>query len=380
KGPDDVLSKNNMGGICEDNDGRMYFMEEEGVVYYLDPEGATLKTLKLARLEDTTTTVDFRAGAELLYDPQLHALWGTAQRTNPNRGGLLFRYDIGTETTQTFQSKYALGAMCFGPDRLLYVAGSDPREIGVLLSFDRATQTFTEVAEAGNVETIRGFRINYLLAAGTGELLLGTENRGLGVYDVASKELSFYEFDETDEQQQLRRSQVIHVIHEDSLGNWWLGTESGLYCYQRSTGNITTYGRQEGLSNNIIYGIVPDSAGGFWLSTQNGLTRMMGDFQQGSFRRYYQEDGLSNDQFNPFSFHRSKKDGRYCFGGINGLTVFRESDLASSSAGADVMLTEIKVFGREKERKIANNLGALRQVTVLAHEKSIAISFALPAG
>lgn len=380
KGPDDVLSKNNMRGICEDNDGRMYFMEEEGVVYYLDPGEIDLKTLDLVLAEDTTSLVNFRAGAELLYDQQLHALWGTAQRTNPDRGGLLFRYDIGTETTRTFHSKYALGAMCFGPDGMLYLAGSDPREIGVLLSFDRATQKFQEVTEAGGVEKVAGFRINYLLTTSSGVLLLGTENRGLGIFDLSLEELSFYDLNDGEEEEQVRRSQVIHVIHEDSLSNWWLGTESGLYRYERSTGDITAYGRQEGLSNNIVYGIIPDSTGGFWLSTQNGLTRMMGDFQQGSFRRYYQEDGLSNDQFNRFSFYRSKQDGRYCFGGINGLTVFQESDLASSSAGADVMLTEITVFGREEERKIANNLAAVRQVTVLPQEKGIAISFALPAG
>ncbi|MEL7163758.1 MAG: triple tyrosine motif-containing protein, partial [Bacteroidota bacterium] len=163
-------------------------------------------------------------------------------------------------------------------------------------------------------------------------------------------------------------------------GSWWIGTESGLYHYRPASAATTRYGRQEGLSNNIVYGIVADSSGGFWLSTQNGLTHVPGDRENGSVRRYYREDGLSNDQFLPLAYHRSRTDGRYFFGGVNGLSVFSDADLSASTAGADVMLTEITLYGRERVRTIAENLAELRQVSVFASEKSIAISFALPAG
>ena len=397
---------NRLRGMAEDRAGRVYIIEEDGAVYRMDPDSLKLTELPLWDEADSTRKVTFRAGAELLYDAEEHVLWGCAQPLNLQRGGLIFRYDIGKKTTRTYRLDYAPRAMAFGPDGRLYLSVTDPRQVGMLLYFDPVSGTCPPVVRPGGEEPLlTGLRINYLTAGADGKLLIATEKRGVLALDP--EDLSLTEFSDftangggppkpyeghtaqpnvgagAGAKQGFPAGgpgvESVHTIYVAGASDWWLGTDAGLVHYRPRGLPPVRYGRQEGLSSNAVYGIVPDSAEGLWLSTENGLTYVPAGGDPGSFRRYYREDGLSNDEFLPFSFHRGE-DGRYYFGGVNGLTTFRAEDLSSSTVGSDVMLTEVNLLGRNSERTLVNNLADLKQVTVFAREKSVAISFALPAG
>jgi signal transduction histidine kinase len=378
---------NRMRGMAEDKDGKVYIMEEDGAVYSKSPGQVQLDTLILTDAEDSTRVINFRAGASLVYDSAEHALWGAAQLLNLQKGGILFRYDVDLGTTQEYRLNYAPQAMAFGPDRKLYLTVTDPRAVGILLRFDPTTGKCLPVVRLGEEEPLlSGLRLNCLATGSNGRLLIGTDKRGvlaLDLSDLSLTEHSNFSGDAAGAEEGFKNAgrvpEDILTIFEAANDTWWLGTDAGLVHYLPLQQKATHYGRQEGLSNNVVYGILPDSSGGLWLSTENGLTYMPKGGDPGSFRRYYREDGLSNDEFLPFSFLRGK-NGRYYFGGVNGLTTFREEDLSSSTAGSDVMLTEINILGRNSERSLVNELGNLKQVTVLAGEKSVAISFALPAG
>lgn len=379
---------NQMRGICEDGAGKVYFMEEDGAIYYRTPGKPGLDTLVLTLAEDSTRILAFRAGTALLYDEPADVLWGCGRPVNLAKGGLLFRYDLKHQTTKVYRMDYAARAMAFGPDGALYLGVSDPREIGLLLRFDRRREACIPVLKVGeSVEKISGLRINCLLAVANGKLLIGTGGQGLVGYDPTTGKVNVYELKKAKSDDEEAGAAAgakeglgaIFSILETAPGDWWLGTDVGLFHLIDEGAVYERFGRQEGLSSNFVYGVVPDSMEGFWLSTQNGLVHLAADRQAGSVRRYYREDGLSNDEFLPGSFHLGQ-DGRYYFGGVNGLTTFRESDLSSSDAGAEVMLTEIIVYGRNSERLVSREIRNQRQVTVFAREKSVAISFALPAG
>lgn len=379
--PADRLARNSIGGITEDDRGRVYFTEEESQVYYIDPGSNTVDTLRLTDAGDTTRTIRYRAGRELLYDHFRRALWGTAQpRGLGQTGGMLFRHDLATGLTHTYTSDFPLEAATLSPEGDLYLAGSDPSEIGVLLTFDPNREVFERVEETGEPERpIGGVRINYLTFSRNGELLIGTQNRGLMAYVPATRSLKYYSTANQFGALPELDTRPIFVVREDEHGDWWLGTESGLLHYRRPSGKTTRYGRGEGLSSNVVYGIVSDGAGGWWLSTQNGLVYAAPDLDRGAFRRYYREDGLASDVFSPFSFHRSSA-GRYFFGGDNGITFFKADDLSARTAGVETMLTEVIVYGRSSERVISQNLDVLDKVRLKPSEKSVAISFALPVG
>lgn len=372
------LFRNTMRGMCEDDKGRVYIMEEDGVIYTMDANADQLDTLLLRNAEDTTQLIDFRKGGDLLFDRERNGIWGYALQLGLAKGGLLFFYDTHAQKTYVRKTKYPITAMNFGPDGQLYFGVSDPRRTGLLLKLDEDGRSFTEVM-GGEGAPLLGLKINYLLPVKNDKLLIGTQNRGVVAYSPEQDSVYYLDNPTPDGNIREASGMPVYAIHEAADGHYWVGTDGGLVEYDDSGNKLRHFGRQDGLSSNIVYGILPDTSGGFWLSTQNGLVRMPEDPAPGSIRRYYREDGLSNDEFSPTSFLRDAS-GRYFFGGTNGLTVFREEDLSANAAGADVMLTEVKISGRESERVLSRNLDELRQVTIFPSEKSVAVSFALPAG
>ncbi|WP_170067635.1 ligand-binding sensor domain-containing protein [Neolewinella xylanilytica] len=374
------LYRKSVRGITEDADGTVYIAQSDGTINAMARGTYEMNPLRL--VDSSGTVVPMRENGQLIFDRPRNAVWGVAQPSGYAKGGLLFRYDVATGVTTSYGSVYSLTCLAVAPDGKLYVGATDPRKGGLLLEFDPTTARFTERVDADQeAALLDGVRINYLLYSRKGELLLGTRHDGLIGYDPATSRAQVYQVvTRTGESAEIDLNAItINCIFEDTGGRWWLGTDAGLRVYNTIEGNVERYERQDGLSNNTVVGLVPDSTGGYWVSTRNGLVHLPKDLANGTFRRYYQEDGLANDEFNRYCFHRDNS-GRYFFGGDNGLSVFRDDDLSVESAGSDVMLTEVVVYGRGETRSMTQNLDGLKNITVNASEKSIAVSFALPVG
>lgn len=82
----------------------------------------------------------------------------------------------------------------------------------------------------------------------------------------------------------------ITVVHQDSIGFLWVGTQDGLNKYDG-------YGFQHfrnqpldtnSISNNYIWSIAEDSDGNLWIGTNRGLNRF--DRKTGAFTVYYPDD------------------------------------------------------------------------------------------
>lgn len=365
-------------GITEDAEGTVYIIEADGMLYTLDKGSVDLQPVIMKDAEGQA--INMREAGQLTYDRLRNTVWGVAQPPGYSKGGLLVRYDLNTGVATTYNSTYVLNCLAVGTEGQIYLGASDPRKVGLLLTFDPDACTFTELRDNGNSEEgVRGLRIIYLYPSRNGTLLLGTRHRGLVSYDPTTRATHYFSSIDATEQPVEMNALTINCIYEDIGGKWWLGTDAGLAVMDPADGSYETYARQDGLSSNTVVGIVPDSTGGYWLSTHNGLVHIPSDPESGAYRRYYLEDGLVNDEFARYSFHRDNS-GRYFFGGDRGLSVFRDEDFSSETAGSDVMLTEVIVYGRGESRSITRNLDELREVKVKASEKSIAVSFALPVG
>ncbi|WP_238749883.1 ligand-binding sensor domain-containing protein [Neolewinella maritima] len=375
---DNSLYQPEVRGITGDRYGTAYIIDANGVLHSLAANKTELQQREL--LTANGEPLRMREATQLVYDAKRDAVWGIAQPLGLSKGGLLFRYDLVDSTTSVYTSRYPFTALAVDPQGQVFLGASDPRKVGLMLQFDPSTGVFTELKDADSSEEgIRGLRINYLYPSRTGLLLLGTRNRGLVSYNPNTGESVFHSDLPGMEESVGMNAYTINTIYEDEANKWWLGTDAGLQILDPADGSIERYGRQNGLSSNTVVGIVPDSSGGYWLSTHNGLVHLPSDLRTGTYRRYYLEDGLTNDEFSRFSYYRST-DGRYFFGGDQGLSVFRDEDLSSETAGSDVMLTEVVVYGRGETRTITRNLHELEEITVKANEKSVAVSFALPVG
>ena len=372
-------------GITGDGE-RTFILQQGGRLLAFPPGGSLPEELPL-RYPDASA-VFLRDARQLLYDANGDALWSVAQPV-AETGGILLRYSLLDSTAQTYRTDFPLSALGFGPDGELYAGATDERNTGQLLRFDTQTEEFSEVPgfRRAGMDGAVGVRINYLTVDDPhNQLLIGTHNRGVIGFNPVDNNFQFYHEGavaggaEAEGAVGVLNSQTINVIQTDPSGAWWLGTDGGLHRYDPLTQMVDHYGRNRGLSSNVVVGIVPDSVGGYWLATTNGLTHLPAEPTVGSLRRYYREDGLADSDLNPFAAYRNPTDGRYFFGGQNGLTVFRESDLNARAAGSDVMLTEVIIYGRDQERRINRQLDQVRQVTMKPSEKSIAIGLALPVG
>ena len=371
----DRLNQHAMGGMCEDSEGTVYTIEQDGYIYAF-PKGAS-RPLPLQLRTGTGETVTFRGGKDLIYDAEFNCVWATALPAGRTRGGLLIQYDLDTRLARTYLSNYALGSIAQSDKGRIYIAATDPSLVGLLLEFDDVSRRFIVQRNrlAGPLR-LSGYRINHL-SWSRGRLLLATDSKGLLTYDPGEKELEVL-VQQRPTTDGVGAVDVINTVAEH-LGDLWLGTDNGLRRVTPEGREVIRFGRRDGLSSNVIYGVLPDTTGGLWLSTSNGLTYLPAGMDPNDFKRYYREDGLSADEFNSLSYHRTERD-KYYFGTDNGLTVFTQADFALQTTGADVMITQVEVLGRNDHRVINSNLESLKQVTVFASEKSVAVSFALPAG
>ncbi|MGB3798960.1 MAG: triple tyrosine motif-containing protein, partial [Lewinella sp.] len=366
-------------GIAEDANGTVYIAQSNGDMYTMARGDYNLVPLPL--VDSAGTTVAMRSSKQIIYDRPRNAIWGVARPSGYAKGSLLYRYDVASGITTTYGSPFTLLCLTIAPDGKVYLGASGAAG-GRLLVFDPKSRQFQRLRDADEEEKLLDrIRIEYLTYSRTGELLLGTRNQGLIGYDPLTGAAQVYKvFNTTYEAPDIALNAItINSIYEDTGGRWWLGTDAGLRVYNTIDSTLRRYERQDGLSSNDVMSIVPDSTGGFWLSTRNGLVHVPKDPDNGTFRRYYEEDGLASDSFNPFCALRDNS-GRYFFGGNNGLSVFRDDDLSVQTAGSDVMLTEVIIYGRGDSRPIIRNLDELEEITVLASEKSVAVSFALPVG
>ncbi|GAB3639578.1 sensor histidine kinase [Spirosoma arcticum] len=122
----------------------------------------------------------------------------------------------------------------------------------------------------------------------------------------------------------------------------WVGTDCGLYLIDLATMRVFRhYTKADGLPNEVIYGILADDNGDLWLSSNQGLTRFSP--VRGVIKNYDVTDGLQSNEFNTNVAYKHP-DGTLFFGGVNGITYFKPSQLGSNSFVPPVRITGISVL------------------------------------
>lgn len=106
--------------------------------------------------------------------------------------------------------------------------------------------------------------------------------------------------------------------------NIWLSTNGGIIKIDKKTDEYKRYTEQEGLSNNNVLGILLDKNNDLWISTYYGISYFK--VKSETFITYDITDGLQGNEFNQYSYFKSK-NGEMLFGGMYGLTVFNPKDI-----------------------------------------------------
>jgi ligand-binding sensor domain-containing protein len=138
----------------------------------------------------------------------------------------------------------------------------------------------------------------------------------------------------------------INDIYEDSKGNIWVGTRSGLNLYIPDNQSFKIYREKDGVANENIRGIIEDNEGFLWITTNKGLSRF--DIQRKSFENYGKEDGLQGDKFTKRAIYKTIS-GEILIGGSNGFNLFNPTKLKKNPIPPKIYLTGLKIFNKPVE-------------------------------
>ncbi len=102
-------------------------------------------------------------------------------------------------------------------------------------------------------------------------VILGTS---VGLYEAVSGKLQKLSF--TDGPSAILESVNIHCIYESTSGDWWFGTEAGLFRYRQTSKQLSYYTTQANNKNSlghaIVMAIAEDSSGTILVGTLGGVS------------------------------------------------------------------------------------------------------------
>lgn len=175
-----------------------------------------------------------------------------------------------------------------------------------------------------------------------GYLWIGTYGGGLNRMEIETGKFEHFMHDPNDSSS--ISDDIVFSIFEDTNGIFWVGTNSGLNRFDRSTGNFEKFGIPEGLPNEVIYGILPGAKNQLWLSTNHGLCRFsLNDY---SVKNFNAGDGLQSNEFNGGAFHKGQS-GRLFFGGVYGLNIVDPELNYIDENYSKVVFTRLEILGSE---------------------------------
>lgn len=159
----------------------------------------------------------------------------------------------------------------------------------------------------------------------------------------------------------------------------WIATRGGgLNRWDKTTGDFFHLTKKDGLPDDVVYGLLTDDRGNIWGSTNKGIFCMTPKVKDQSvsytFRKFTKSLGLQDDEFNTGAFAKLS-DGRLAFGGVNGLNIFRPSEVLQSGFTPNVFITSILVGNKtvhpnDKTGVLQNTIEHSSSIT-LHHEQDI---------
>ncbi|MEZ4985502.1 MAG: two-component regulator propeller domain-containing protein [Saprospiraceae bacterium] len=317
-----------MRGICADTLGNLYFAREIYAWYKLDAATQSIDTIRLHTRYGQYLDFNNCLG---IWSGQEGYIYGVSGDGSDRRYGYVHQYDPVNCTNNSWG--YPATFTAYGPldNGSCWLGGKLDDNSNRLLFFDANQQTFTDYKlPAPLQETLYPFTIRYILPeAGGKQLWLGTEN-GLFYLDIEQQTFRHYtaKLPTNSFSSQVPLSDNnVYSLYKGTDGKLWIGTQNGLNQYDTNNHTWQQHNTQDGLPSPTVASIQAGDKGALWISTYNGLYYFTPEGEQS--RSFFQIDGISHNEFNRFSSFRAK-DGRYYFGGVNGINAFFPEDLLVS--------------------------------------------------
>jgi ligand-binding sensor domain-containing protein/signal transduction histidine kinase len=179
----------------------------------------------------------------------------------------LFKYNINAKSFYKFENKAPFDATTVSTiaDGSVWICTMQ----GTIEKYDPHTNRFESHYVLHPKNTGEQGCIAKMVETEEGQMVIGTTNHGIKLYDPLTKkvkELITFNKDHT--------PIFVRDIKCFSANEVWLATESGVYIYHTGTGQISQlqkqYSNPYSLSDNAVYTLCRDNEGGIWAGTYFG--------------------------------------------------------------------------------------------------------------
>ncbi|MEP7230337.1 MAG: two-component regulator propeller domain-containing protein [Ginsengibacter sp.] len=308
-----------VSNLLVDNTGKLWlgcYFASQGLICY-EPDRITKQLFIHNKSDSASLSSDM---VYSMFEDRQGTLWiGTQNGLN--------RYDRQLQKFTRYLSSgnnYGITAIYEDRDGSFWL-GTNVENVGLVL-MNRKDGTFTHYRQSTpNAGSLNYRGILCIKEDRSGYLWIGTWEGGGGLYrfDKSTKKFRNY-LPETD----------IDDIFEDSDGVLWIGSNRGLYYFNRSNNDFVLFSNQAaGLAENIpVHNIVEDDQKSLWINTGIGLFRL---------RQKRSEISFFGKKLIDRGFKGKK--GELFFGDDNGYYAFFPELLTGNTAPPDLNITGFRL-------------------------------------
>ncbi len=197
-------------------------------------------------------------------------------------------------------------------------------------------------------EGLPGQAVNCLLDRPGGELAVGTDGGGLGLYRGGRFTMLTH--------REGLASDMVYALYQDGAGTLWIGTAQGMSLLKN--GKLSTITVDQGLFDDTAYVILEDGLGYLWMSCNKGVYRALkadleavaeGRLKTLTCWSYGRADGMGTNECNgavqPSAW--KTKDGRLCFATMKGVAIIDPTAIRLNERPPPVVIEEVLLDGRD---------------------------------
>ncbi len=241
---------------------------------------------------------------------------------------------------------------------------------GGLNRFDSKTETFAAYQHVDTDTTsISEDAIACLLPDGPGTLWVGAINEGgLNKMDMLTGKFTHF-----------LKGRTISDIFKDAKGILWVGTDGGLYQYDRMNDQFSLFTQLKGVNTlDYIISIAEDDDHNLWVASSSGLFRM--DSSRQYVVRFSKTNGINPKNMSAGCALKSK-NGFLMFGTQTGYYAFDPRKLKILPPSVNVQLTNLWLNGilvtPGPQSPITENMQDAKQI-IFRHDQNVfSISFSM---
>lgn len=318
------LSDQMIRSIVTDKEGKLWVATQSGGLNVYDPQTDTWRHFRQAREDKRSLPSD--SVFALLADSKGNIWVGTRDRA------ALCKFKAGGFDCVLLDGDVGLNCLLEDSRGTIWVGSS--------LVSKLVGGTLVKVLKLGQSE------VQALYEASDGLIWVGTMADGLLAIDPTTGAV-VRRFKPDPAKPEALSHPFVTSITEDRKGRLVVTTKGGgvNICTDRVQGRFQNIGIRQGLPHLNSYACLEDKAGNFWISTDVGIYRYNPDTGDGY--TFTVRDGLQGDEFNRFAYHKAP-DGRFYFGGVNGLNSFFPENVNINTRKPNVLFTRLSKLNETK--------------------------------